>query len=118
MEVVIHVFIEGLDESNVFGATRRWGTCWSGLDGVDVHVVGVLVASPGIFVHVRRGTWQIHVLGVPVRYLTNPTRRGTLVEAELDEIHMEVAVRGRAHVDVQHDGLGNIKTASGMPQPR
>ena len=42
-----------------------------------------------IVVHVRRGTWRL------VRYLVNPRRRGTLVEAELDEIHLEV----------QHDGL-------------
>ena len=40
-----------------------------------------------------------------MRYLANTRRRGTLVEAELDEIPLEVAVRGRTHVDMQHNGL-------------
>ena len=35
------------------------------------------------------------------------------VVVELDEIHPQVAVRGRTHVDVQHDGLdGNRNEAT------
>ena len=67
MELVVHgspreVVVYGDDScTRVFGDGS--GTRFRRCSGSSVEV---LVASTGVFVHVWRGTWHIHVLGVPV----------------------------------------------------
>ena len=77
---------------------------------VEVHLVDV----HGVVVHVggsgSSGTRRRSTCGLGDGSRTRSERNlmypcASRVVVELDEIHPQVAVRGRTHVDVQHDGL-------------